>query len=120
MHQTFYLTIVLSSSAAPQVSASGDLVYAFAPDFRSRLRSRSLLVSTLLPLGRRLGGALSYLARVAFGTALVASVVVVWLAVMALLRGRGDDRDDRGYRGGGFGERARVLACVCVYMSVSK
>ncbi|PNW80988.1 hypothetical protein CHLRE_07g338350v5 [Chlamydomonas reinhardtii] len=95
--------LAYDTAAALQVSASGDLVYAFAPDFRSRLRSRSLLVSTLLPLGRRLGGALSYLARVAFGTALVASVVVVWLAVMALLRGRGDDRDDRGYRGGGFG-----------------
>ncbi|KAG2434769.1 hypothetical protein HXX76_007654 [Chlamydomonas incerta] len=95
--------LAYDTAAALQVSSAGDLVYAFAPDFRGRLRSRSFVVGTLLPLGRRLGGALSYLARVSFGTALVASVVVVWLAVMALLRGRGDDRDDRGYRGGGYG-----------------
>ncbi|KAG2434871.1 hypothetical protein HYH02_012071 [Chlamydomonas schloesseri] len=95
--------LAYDTAAALQVSAAGDLVYAFAPDFRGRLRNRSFVVGTLLPLGRRLGGALSYLSRVAFGTALIASVVVVWLAVMALLRGRGDDRDDRGgggYRGG--------------------
>ncbi len=85
-----------------QVSSDGELVYGFAPDFRSRLRSRSLLIAAT-PLLRRAAGVLSYLTRVVFGTALIASVVLVWLAITVLLSSRGDDRDDRRRGHGGVG-----------------
>ena len=44
----------------------------------------------------------SYLARVTFGTTLVASIAIVYTAIAALLSNR-DDRDRRDDRGGGGG-----------------
>ncbi|KXZ54783.1 hypothetical protein GPECTOR_4g853 [Gonium pectorale] len=103
--------LAYDTAASLQVSASGDVVYGFAPDFRARLRNRSLLLRAA-PLARRAAGAAAYLARVAFGTALIASVVLVWLAVLALLRGRDNDNDNRrgggGYYGGGYGSHHSV------------
>lgn len=90
-----------------EVSSEGDVVYAFKPGFRGALRSKSLLQRGRRILNRA-SGAASYLARISFGTALIASVVLVWLALLVLLSGR--DRDDRrsgssggGYYGGGGG-----------------
>lgn len=40
-------------------------------------------------------GAANYLTRVAFGAALVTSVAVVWLAIIAILSSASSDRDDR-------------------------
>ena len=40
-------------------------------------------------------GTANYLARVAFGAALVTSVAVVWLAIIAILSSANSDRDDR-------------------------
>lgn len=44
---------------------------------------------------------LEYLVRVAFGTALIASVCAVYIAIMAIASG-GSDRDNRRDRGGGY------------------
>ena len=43
----------------------------------------------------QVAGAANYLSRVAFGTALVTSVAVVWLAIIAILSSSNSDRDDR-------------------------
>ncbi|GIL54988.1 hypothetical protein Vafri_10646 [Volvox africanus] len=98
--------LAYDTQASLKVSAEGDVVYGFGPDFQNRLRNRSLLIN-VLPQIRRVVGVLSYLTRIAFGTALFASIALIWLAIAALLSGRNnDDRDNRrhsGYGGGGGG-----------------
>ncbi|GLI67327.1 hypothetical protein VaNZ11_011515 [Volvox africanus] len=98
--------LAYDTQASLKVSSEGDVVYGFAPDFQNRLRNRSLLI-TALPQIRRVVGVLSYLTRIAFGTALFASIALVWLAIAALLSGRSnDDRDNRRHSGyGGAGGR---------------
>ncbi|EFJ41494.1 hypothetical protein VOLCADRAFT_98565 [Volvox carteri f. nagariensis] len=93
--------LAYDTQASLKVSSEGAVVYGFAPDFQSRLRNRSVLIAAA-PLLRRTVGVLSYLVRVAFGTALIASVALVWLAIAVLLSSRNDDRDNR-RRGGGGG-----------------
>lgn len=74
------------------MSAYGEVVYAFARDFRSRIRNRSWL-QRLQPVWKKAVNLGAYVARIAFGTALVISVLVVWLAVMVLMTsGRDDNR----------------------------
>ena len=43
-----------------------------------------------------------YITRVSFGTALIASLVIVYLAIIAILRGSNSDDRERSYGGGGF------------------
>lgn len=75
----------------PQVSDDGQVVYSFEPGFRSTLRNRSLL-QRLRPLWKKAQAAGAYLVRVAFGSALIVSVMVVWLAIIALTSSRDSDR----------------------------
>ena len=84
-----------------EVSNDGEVVYAFERGFRAALRSKSWL-QRLRPLGKKAFAVGAYLVRVAFGSALVASVMLVWLAIAALASSSRDDR--RGERGGyGYG-----------------
>ncbi|KAI8474841.1 MAG: hypothetical protein J3K34DRAFT_517921 [Monoraphidium minutum] len=89
-----------------EVSSDGEVVYAFDRGFKATLRSRSWL-QRLRPLAKKAQAVGAYLVRVAFGGALLASVLVVWLAIVALTSSRDSDRrDSRGggyYGGGGFG-----------------
>lgn len=80
------------SLAALEVSDQGDLVYAFPDDFQTRITSRSLL-QRLKPALAAAAAGLGYVSRVAFGSCLVASVVVVWVAVAVALSS--SSRDDR-------------------------
>jgi hypothetical protein len=83
---------VTSCTRLAQVSEQGEVVYAFDRDFVSAIRRRSW-VQRLRPLWKRAVKGINYLTRVAFGTALVVSAVVVWLAVVALMSsGRDNDR----------------------------
>ncbi|GFR50351.1 hypothetical protein Agub_g12560 [Astrephomene gubernaculifera] len=114
--------LAYDTQASLQVSSEGEVVYGFAADFRTQLRNRSVQLRAA-PLLRRAAAVVGYLTRVAFGTALVASVVVVWLAVLLLLSnaGRSDDREDRGRGGmrwhGGGGVRMFVdLTDLLFYM----
>ncbi|KAJ9512766.1 hypothetical protein QJQ45_019060 [Haematococcus lacustris] len=91
--------LAYDTAAALEVSSAGDVVYAFPSGFRNTLRSRSLLLSAA-PLLAQARKAIAYLTRVLFGTALVSSIAIVWLAVVAILTGTSRDRDDR--RGGGM------------------
>lgn len=67
------------------------MVYAFERDFVSRIRSRSLLLR-LRPLWARVVSAGKWAVRAAFGAALIASALLVWLAVIALTSSRDSDR----------------------------
>eukprot|EP00884_Botryococcus_braunii_P020460 jgi/Botrbrau1/7098/Bobra.0165s0120.2 len=80
-----------------EVSSTGDVIYSLPRDFRSILRNKSLLLR-LAPAFKTAQNIAGYITRVSFGTALVASVAVVWAAVFALLTTQQSDRDDR--RGG--------------------
>eukprot|EP00878_Enallax_costatus_P002812 GHUV01003004.1.p1 GENE.GHUV01003004.1~~GHUV01003004.1.p1 ORF type:complete len:653 (+),score=181.31 GHUV01003004.1:192-2150(+) len=82
-----------------EVSDQGEVVYSFDRNFISKIRNRSWL-QRLRPLWKRTVNVVNYLARVAFGTALIVSVLLVWLAVVALMSSRdSDNRDSRGYGG---------------------
>lgn len=70
------------------------MVYSLPKNFRSILRNKSLLLR-LAPTFKMAQNVGSYVMRVSFGTALVASVAVVWAAVFALLASQQSDRDDR-------------------------
>ncbi|WIA33689.1 hypothetical protein OEZ86_006807 [Tetradesmus obliquus] len=88
-----------------EVSTAGEVVYAFERDFVGKIRQRSWL-QRLRPLWKRAVNVGSYVARVAFGTALVVSALLVWLAVIAITSSRDDNRRDSGY--GGYGGRGYV------------
>ncbi len=84
-----------------QVSEQGDVVYNFPRNFRSAIQSKSVWLSAL-PVLRGISNVGQYLVRVMFGTALVSSIAIVWLAIAVLLSSRGD-RDDRRSQGSGGG-----------------
>lgn len=84
--------------ASLEVSASGDVAYAFPRDFRAQLARKSLRVRAV-PWLRRAEEVGAFLVRAAFGAALVASAAIVWAAVAVL--SSSSQRDDR--RGGGNG-----------------
>lgn len=94
-----------SSSSTSQVSDEGEILYSFDPNFRDRIRNKSLRIR-LESTAAAVKDTASYLARVTFGTALLASVVTVALAitVIASSGNQSNDRDRRGnggyYRGG--------------------
>lgn len=103
---------LLSPPCPLQVSKDGDVVYSFPPDFRSKLRNRSVLLR-IKPALTKLQQVGSYLVRVAFGTTLMASIAIVWLAVAVLMSSRDNDRRDSGGSrsfGGGGGYYGTRLA----------
>ena len=82
-------------AAAAQVSGQGDVLYVLPGNFRAVLRARSWLrrAEPALAAARSAG---AYAVRVSFGTALIASVLLVALSVVALLTAASsNDRDNR-------------------------
>mmetsp|Transcript_30542 Transcript_30542/g.76398 ORF Transcript_30542/g.76398 Transcript_30542/m.76398 type:complete len:532 (-) Transcript_30542:172-1767(-) len=80
-----------------EVSSEGEIVYTFPPDFQAKLRGKVLRLK-LEPAVDKAKGAAAYLARVSFGTALIVSVVAVWLAIYAIMNSSSNNqrsRDDR-------------------------
>jgi hypothetical protein len=79
-----------------QVSDAGDALYAFPSDFVSIIKNRSLWLE-LAPLIAKFNQTAGWLARVSFGAALVASVALVWITIVALLTASSQDnnRDNR-------------------------
>ncbi|EFN52698.1 hypothetical protein CHLNCDRAFT_138698 [Chlorella variabilis] len=103
--------LAADSQATLAVSAQGDIVYAFAPGFEAAIASKSLLLR-LEPVAAGFQAGLEYLLRVAFGTALIASVMLVFLAITVLMSSassrddnRGGGRSGGGGGGGFFGPR---------------
>ncbi|KAF6251928.1 hypothetical protein COO60DRAFT_1674245 [Scenedesmus sp. NREL 46B-D3] len=78
-----------------EVSQAGEVVYAFDRDF--------VAAAAVWKRAVNFG---SYVARLAFGTALVVSALLVWLAVIAISSSRDDNRRDSSY---GYGHRGFVI-----------
>ncbi|KAI5664748.1 hypothetical protein M9H77_24071 [Catharanthus roseus] len=80
-----------------EVSGDGDVLYVFPNDYRSKLAAKSFRIK-IEPLLEKTKLAAEYLVRVSFGTALIASIVIVYTAIIALISSRSDE-DNRGRRG---------------------
>ncbi|CAI5498210.1 unnamed protein product [Closterium sp. Naga37s-1] len=87
-----------------EVSDEGDVVYVLPSNVSAAVAQRSLWLK-LKPWIDNAKSAASYVVRVAFGTALLASILIVYTAISVLLSSRSDSdsRDSRGGGGGGEG-----------------
>ncbi|KAL2336480.1 hypothetical protein Fmac_010926 [Flemingia macrophylla] len=82
-----------------EVSQDGDVLYVFPKDYRSRLGAKSFRIKAE-PVFEKAKAAGEYLIRVSFGTALIASIVIVYTTIIALVTSSRSDEDNRGRRGG--------------------
>ncbi|KAG8374126.1 hypothetical protein BUALT_Bualt11G0098500 [Buddleja alternifolia] len=73
-----------------KVSDEGDVLYVFPKGYRSKLAAKSfrMKVEPLLEKGKM---AAEYLVRVSFGTALIASIFLVYTTIIAILLGSGEE-----------------------------
>lgn len=81
-----------------EVSDEGDVLYVFRKDYRSKLAAKSFRIKAE-PLIEKAKAAGEYLIRVSFGTTLIASIVIVYTAIIALLTSSRSEDDNRGRRG---------------------
>ncbi|XP_058003402.1 uncharacterized protein At5g03900, chloroplastic isoform X2 [Hevea brasiliensis] len=81
-----------------EVSDEGDVLYVFPKDYQSKLAAKSFRMK-VEPLIEKAKATAEYLIRVSFGTALIASIVIVYTTIIALLSSRSEE-DNRGRRGG--------------------
>ena len=75
-----------------QVSEAGDALYAFPSNFGAIIQSRSFWLR-IAPLVNRIKETAGWLARVSFGAALVSSVALVWITIIALMTASSQDND---------------------------
>ncbi|KAF3441655.1 hypothetical protein FNV43_RR15570 [Rhamnella rubrinervis] len=80
-----------------EVSDEGDVLYVFPKDYRAKLAAKSLRIK-FEPLFDKAKATAEYLVRVSFGTALIASIVLVYTTIIAIVSSRSDE-DNRGRRG---------------------
>lgn len=90
------LTLASEVGGHLQVAESGDIVYLFPQEFRSILRNKYFRLQ-LQEWWGRIWKVLFYLIRISFGIVLLASILVIGLAIAALTiaaaAAQGDDRD---------------------------
>ena len=79
--------------ATLQVTKDGDIVYVVPKDVRSILTQKSFR-QRLVPILRKLGEGGLLATRISFGVMLVASVVLVWAAIISL-QSSSNDRESR-------------------------
>jgi flagellar basal body-associated protein FliL len=88
-----------------QVTDSGDILYQFPKNFRTILRNRFWRLR-LQELWQKIWGTLFYLIRISFGIILIISIIVMFLAIVAILiavNSKDGDSNSGGDRdGGGF------------------
>ena len=77
-----------------QVSDSGDVLYVLPSNFKQIIAGKSWLLRAE-PFFQKIRDASAYLVRVTFGTALITSVVLVWVTIVAILSSSGKDDDRR-------------------------
>lgn len=77
---------------ALQVSEAGDALYAFPSNFAGIIQSRSFWLK-IAPLVAKIKETAGWLARVSFGGALVTSVALVWITIIALMTASSQDND---------------------------
>ncbi|WOL02289.1 hypothetical protein Cni_G11008 [Canna indica] len=92
-----------------EVSDEGDVLYAFPKDYRSKLAAKSFRMK-VEPLLDKAKAAAAYLIRVSFGTALIASIILVYTTIIVLISSsRSDSEDNRGRRGRSYDSGFTVL-----------
>ena len=84
----------LLTATCVQVSEAGDVLYVLPSNFKNIIRGRSWMLRAM-PFLTRVKEAGAYLVRVGFGAALVTSVALVWITILAIMSSGGSDRDDR-------------------------
>ena len=77
-----------------QVSDAGDVLYVLPSNFKQVIAGKSWLLRAE-PFLQKVRDASAYLVRVTFGTALITSVVLVWVTIVAILSSSGKDDDRR-------------------------
>ncbi|XP_062219213.1 uncharacterized protein At5g03900, chloroplastic-like isoform X2 [Phragmites australis] len=79
-----------------EVSEEGEVLYVFPKDYRAKLAGKSfrMRAEPLVEKAKEVG---AYLVRVSFGTALIASIVLVYTTIIAILSSSSDE-DNRGRR----------------------
>ncbi|WVZ75159.1 hypothetical protein U9M48_023243 [Paspalum notatum var. saurae] len=84
-----------------EVSEEGEVLYVFPKDYRAKLAGKSfrMRVEPLVDKAKEVG---AYLVRVSFGTALIASIVLVYTTIIAILSSSSDE-DSRGRRRRSYG-----------------
>ncbi|CAN6231883.1 unnamed protein product, partial [Urochloa humidicola] len=84
-----------------EVSEDGEVLYVFPKDYRTKLAGKSfrMRVEPLVDKAKEVG---AYLIRVSFGTALIASIVLVYTTIIAILSSSSDE-DSRGRRRRSYG-----------------
>ncbi|KAL5740059.1 hypothetical protein ACOSQ2_029239 [Xanthoceras sorbifolium] len=98
--QTALQALAADTDGFLEVSDEGDVLYVFPKDYRAKLAAKSFRLK-IEPLLDKAKATAEYTIRVSFGTALVASIVIVYTAIIALLSSRSDD-DNRGRRSRSF------------------
>ncbi|KAF0934240.1 hypothetical protein E2562_023602 [Oryza meyeriana var. granulata] len=80
-----------------EVSEEGEVLYVFPKDYRAKLAGKSfrMRVEPLIDKTKEVG---AYLVRVSFGTALIASIVLVYTTIIAIISSSSSDEDNRGRR----------------------
>ncbi|CAD7697678.1 unnamed protein product [Ostreobium quekettii] len=90
-----------------EVSAGGEVVYVFEKNFQNSIRAKSISLR-LEPALQTASAIAAYTARVTFGATLIASCLIVWAALIAVMSSRSDSSDrnggsySRSYYGGGL------------------
>ena len=98
------LTLASEAGGHMQVSEAGEIAYLFPKNFRSVLQNKYFRLR-VQAWWSKVWQILFYIIRMSFGVALVASILLITIAIVLVLTAmksaQGDD-DDRGFDGGGM------------------
>lgn len=100
------LALATDAGAHLQVADTGDIVYLFPKNFRDILRQKYLQLK-LQEWGQKVWSILFYIIRISFGVYLIASIALIYLAIIFIIIAAnssrdGDSRDSGSDFGGGF------------------
>ena len=96
------LTLASEAGGNLQVAESGDIAYLFPKNFRDILRNKFLRLQ-LQEWWQKIWRILFYLIRISFGIVLVASILLIFVAITILLSSGSDNNGGGGGEGGGGG-----------------
>jgi len=98
------LTLASEAGGNLQVAESGDIAYLFPNNFRDILRNKFLRLQ-LQEWWQKIWRVLFYLIRISFGIVLVASILLIFVAITMLLSSSDSNNGGGGEGGGGGGGR---------------
>ena len=98
------LTLASEAGGNLQVAESGDIAYLFPKNFRDILRNKFLRLQ-LQEWWQKIWRILFYLIRISFGIVLVASILLIFVAITLLLSNSDSNNGGGGGEGGGGGGR---------------